>query len=116
MGASLVLPGMVFIGVFAVATAVLMVWSRASAAPHRPSPVSVATPAERAVTIVPPPTPRDEHFRDCRDARAARRYSIPAWDPSYREEMDRDGDGFACEPLPGPGQRGRPAGRVRVLH
>lgn len=42
----------------------------------------------------------DQHFRNCDAARAAGRQSIPSWDPSYRERMDRDGDGVACEPYP----------------
>jgi hypothetical protein len=40
----------------------------------------------------------DQHFGGCDDARAAGRENIPAWDPSYRESMDGDGDGLACEP------------------
>lgn len=69
------------------------------------------------VTIAPPNEARDMHFSGCRAAHAAGRYSIPAWDPSYRERMDGDSDGFACEPLPRePAARSRPAGRVRVFH
>lgn len=40
----------------------------------------------------------DQHFANCSEARRAGRQNIPAWDPSYRERMDRDGDGLACEP------------------
>ncbi len=40
----------------------------------------------------------DQSYRDCAAARAAGRSNIPAWDPSYRERMDGDGDGLACEP------------------
>lgn len=39
----------------------------------------------------------DQHFADCGAARAAGRENIPWFDPSYRAEMDGDGDGFACE-------------------
>lgn len=39
----------------------------------------------------------DQHFANCSDARARGRQNIPVWDPSYRERMDRDGDGVACE-------------------
>lgn len=41
----------------------------------------------------------DQHFSGCREARAAGREDIPCWDPSYREHMDGDGDGLACEPF-----------------
>lgn len=40
----------------------------------------------------------DQHFSGCNEARAAGREDIPSWDPSYRTEMDGDGDGLACEP------------------
>lgn len=40
----------------------------------------------------------DQHFSGCNAARAAGREDIPSWDPSYRPEMDGDGDGLACEP------------------
>lgn len=45
-----------------------------------------------------PTTQPDQHFKTCRSARAAGRENIPAWDPSYRKWLDRDGDGKACEP------------------
>ena len=41
----------------------------------------------------------DQHFSGCDEARAAGRENIPRWDPSYREHMDGDGDGLACEPF-----------------
>lgn len=40
----------------------------------------------------------DQHFANCADARRQGRQNIPRWDPSYRERMDRDRDGLACEP------------------
>ncbi len=40
----------------------------------------------------------DHHFSGCDEARAAGRENIPISDPSYRESMDGDGDGLACEP------------------
>jgi len=46
----------------------------------------------------PPSRLADEHFSGCDAARAAGRENIPAWDPSYRPEMDGDRDGRACEP------------------
>ena len=38
------------------------------------------------------------YFASCADARAAGRENIPQDDPAYRPELDRDGDGLACEP------------------
>ena len=40
----------------------------------------------------------DQHFSGCDAARAAGRENIHISDPSYREWMDGDLDGFACEP------------------
>ncbi|PVM85754.1 phospholipase D-like domain-containing protein [Caulobacter radicis] len=49
--------------------------------------------------------PADQHFSGCNAARAAGRESIPSWDPSYRESMDGDSDGLACEPYRGRSRR-----------
>jgi hypothetical protein len=40
----------------------------------------------------------DQFYANCAEARADGRSNIPARDPSYRERMDGDGDGLACEP------------------
>lgn len=40
------------------------------------------------------------YYRYCSDAHARGVYNIPRSSPSYRPEMDRDQDGYACEPLP----------------
>ena len=40
----------------------------------------------------------DQHYRSCDAARANGHENIRSWEPSYRESMDRDGDGSACEP------------------
>lgn len=42
-------------------------------------------------------------YRNCRAANAAGFYSIPASSPAYSPFQDRDGDGFACEPITGGG-------------
>lgn len=82
-GRSLILPAvvlvMVFIGAIAdwatpIATARMM--------------IDRAKPAPKA----------DQYFSGCDDARAAGRENIPTSDPSYRDHMDGDGDGLACEP------------------
>ena len=51
--------------------------------------------------FVNPPPPVDQHFSGCNAARAAGRENIPISDPSYREWMDGDDDGWACEPWRG---------------
>ncbi|MDB5471337.1 MAG: hypothetical protein JWR84_2897 [Caulobacter sp.] len=56
---------------------------------------------EAVIDFVDPPPPVDQHFAGCDDARAAGRENIPRDDPSYRERMDGDGDGLACEPFVG---------------
>lgn len=40
----------------------------------------------------------DQHYSNCDEARANGHENIATWDPSYREHMDRDRDGLACEP------------------
>jgi Excalibur calcium-binding domain len=55
---------------------------------------------------VEPAEPRPyRYFVDCREAHAAGYFNITRDEPSYRAELDRDGDGVACEPFPG--SRGR---------
>ena len=61
-----------------------------------------STGIEEAVTnFVDPPPPVDQHFFNCRAAHAAGYEDIPRGDPSYREWMDGDSDGLACEPYRG---------------
>lgn len=74
-------------------------------APDTPRPaaglISQAQASEvgQAVTqILDPPSPVDQHFSGCDAARAVGREDIPRSDPSYREWMDGDHDGLACEP------------------
>ena len=42
-----------------------------------------------------------EYFRNCDAARAAGLAPLRAGEPGYRSELDRDGDGVACEPYSG---------------
>ncbi|WP_436017616.1 excalibur calcium-binding domain-containing protein [Phenylobacterium sp. LjRoot219] len=42
--------------------------------------------------------PDFRYFPNCAAAHAAGVYSIHRGDPGYRERLDRDGDGRACEP------------------
>jgi Excalibur calcium-binding domain len=51
--------------------------------------------------VTAPPASADPPYRNCKEAHADGRYNIPSNDPAYRPELDRDGDGFACEPYKG---------------
>src|SRR5690606_8287677 len=42
-----------------------------------------------------------DYWRRCDDARAAGTAPIYRGEPGYREGLDRDNDGIACEPYPG---------------
>lgn len=46
------------------------------------------------------PSRQGQYFRSCREARAAGAAPLRRGQPGYRPEMDADGDGVACEPLP----------------
>jgi endonuclease YncB( thermonuclease family) len=45
----------------------------------------------------PPAPPADVYYENCDAARAAGAAPIYAGEPGYREGLDRDGDGIACE-------------------
>jgi hypothetical protein len=53
-----------------------------------PPPAAVPTPSE----VAPP-----AYYASCADARAAGAAPLVAGGPGYRIELDRDGDGVACE-------------------
>lgn len=40
----------------------------------------------------------DQGYGSCSDAKRRGHQNIGSWEPSYRPDMDRDGDGLACEP------------------
>lgn len=48
-----------------------------------------------------PAAAADPPYRNCKEAHADGRYNIPSDDPAYRPALDRDGDGYACEPYKG---------------
>lgn len=39
-------------------------------------------------------------YKNCSEAHKDGRYNIPQDDSAYASKLDRDGDGFACEPKP----------------
>lgn len=47
------------------------------------------------------PSEDDVYYENCSEARADGAESIRKGEPGYREELDRDGDGVACEPWHG---------------
>lgn len=59
-----------------------------------------AAPGALGIARARVPQPGD-HWTGCNDARAAGTAPIYAGEPGYREEMDGDGDGVACEPYRG---------------
>jgi hypothetical protein len=52
-------------------------------------------------TATAPAALADPPYRNCSEAHADGRYNIPSNDPAYRPQLDRDGDGLACEPYKG---------------
>jgi hypothetical protein len=45
----------------------------------------------------PAPAPADVHYANCTAAREAGAAPLLRGEPGYRDAMDRDGDGVACE-------------------
>ena len=43
------------------------------------------------------PEPQKEYYASCKEAKAAGVAPLYKGDPGYRPELDRDGDGIACE-------------------
>ncbi len=43
------------------------------------------------------PEPQKEFYANCKEAKAAGAAPLYRGDPGYREDLDRDGDGTACE-------------------
>ncbi len=50
--------------------------------------------------LVVPQAVADPPYKNCTQAHNDGRWNIPSNDSAYREELDRDGDGYACEPKP----------------
>ena len=56
-------------------------------------------PSGSAPRAAAPPIPSATYYPNCDAARAAGAAPILAGQPGYREPLDRDRDGIACEPL-----------------
>lgn len=51
-----------------------------------------------AARIAAPATDPNVHYSGCNEVRALGKAPLYADQPGYREDMDGDGDGIACEP------------------
>ncbi len=91
MGIKQILVNAALVGVFGGS-----IWANLST-PSRSSPVDVASPA--------PPSQVQQiaaklvRYSGCDEVRALGKDPLYRGDPGYREEMDGDGDGVACEPI-----------------
>ncbi|MFE5676784.1 excalibur calcium-binding domain-containing protein [Streptomyces erythrochromogenes] len=76
--------------------------STASTAPKPARTVPVAPPPRPSVSRQPPtssePVERPVHYDNCDDARAAGAAPLVRGGNGYRDALDRDSDGVACEP------------------
>ena len=61
---------------------------------------ATATAAGVAGLAVAPPAIAGPPYKNCAEAHKDGRYNIPKGDDAYSSKLDRDGDGFACEPKP----------------
>lgn len=92
--------GVVVMGVLLVACG-----SDGSESPAETTPVTEAVVATTlAAVAVPPttratttPTPAPVSYSNCDEVRAAGAAPIHSGDPGYSTDLDRDGDGIACE-------------------
>ena len=52
---------------------------------------------EGSEEATPEPEPQKEFYANCKEAKAAGAAPLYKGDPGYRSDLDRDGDGIACE-------------------
>ncbi|MEV0114661.1 excalibur calcium-binding domain-containing protein [Streptomyces sp. NPDC050844] len=67
------------------------------------TPTEETEPPEEPDATIPEPTaesstPQDVYYENCDEARAAGAAPLYAGEPGYSSDLDRDGDGVACEP------------------
>ncbi|MEV6388455.1 excalibur calcium-binding domain-containing protein [Nocardia xishanensis] len=70
--------------------------------PVLPTTPQVAVPTPQAARPPAPPAPPEPqqssvYYRNCAAAKAAGAAPLHRGEPGYRSELDRDGDGIACE-------------------
>lgn len=61
------------------------------------APATAPQPAPPRAASTPPPAPAGVTYRSCAEARAAGAAPLRAGQPGYSRNLDRDGDGVACE-------------------
>jgi len=61
--------------------------------------IAIVEPAAEAAAPAPAEEPKQEstYFPNCKKAKESGAAPLHRGDPGYREELDRDGDGVACE-------------------
>lgn len=91
------------VAVFAAAAAiggVVGIGTAPGGAPVRQAVTAGVTRASNATGIQRARQPQSgDKWGGCNDARAAGTAPIYAGEPGFREDMDGDGDGIACEPI-----------------
>ncbi|MFD1951948.1 excalibur calcium-binding domain-containing protein [Sphingomonas arantia] len=72
--------------------------------PSAPADADAATPIRRlavaSVTVRQRPPQPGDHWAGCNGPRAAGTAPLYRGEPGYREGLDGDRDGIACEPIP----------------
>ena len=73
--------------------------ARPTPTPAPPTPAPQPPPTAASAAPAPPAAPAGgaAYFKNCTAARAAGAAPLHRGDPGYRPELDRDGDGVACE-------------------
>lgn len=67
---------------------------------YSPSPPATGILSGAAAVGLAPVAAADPPYKNCTQAHDDGRYNTPSDDAAYRDELDRDGDGYACEPKP----------------
>jgi hypothetical protein len=71
--------------------------SDGSESPAETTPVTEAVVATTMAAVAVPPTTAAVTYANCDEVKAAGAAPIHAGDPGYNTDLDRDGDGVACE-------------------
>jgi len=71
--------------------------SDGSESPAETTPVTEAVVATTLAAVAATPTPAPVSYSNCDEVKAAGAAPIHSGDPGYSTDLDRDGDGIACE-------------------
>jgi hypothetical protein len=92
--------GLLLVGAFLLARFGLLDDAAALAMPAAPERhMTAGSPWSKV--YVAPPAGQDRYYPNCAAAKIAGAAPIESGEPGYRPELDRDGDGIACEPYHG---------------